>query len=206
MKLTLGLSAALAGFAAAAQQSAPVYILSGADADADTKSTTPSLPPSLARLVLLQRLAPAGKGPSISDLPQDVDTDTAVSMMNKFGGQSISMFGEAQQLPPSQLVIMLEGLSDEQIYQMGKKFPSGLSFEVSDPPSSGAHDKLVKNDFFNVGITNEHSCSIKEVTNPFEERCWSGKSTVAKYDVRKVNDNNVLFCMMSLFMWLTFGL
>lgn len=185
MKLTLGLSAALAGFtAAASQQSAPVYIFSGADAD--TTATTPSYPPSLARLVLLQRLASSGKGPSVADIPDNVDTEIAVSAMNSFGGQATSLCDQEQQASPSQLVIMLEGLTDDQISEMGGKFDSRPSFEISSPPSSSAHEQLVKNDLFNVGVTNDHKCSVKDVTNPFEKRCWSGKSTVAKYNVQKV--------------------
>lgn len=182
MKLTLGLATALAGCAAAAQQAAQIYIL-----PSDTDSTsTPSVSPSLARLILLQRLAPAGKGPSVSDIPDGADIDSVVELMNKYGGKSPSLFGQEQPVSPSQLVVMLEGLSDDQIKEVGEGFQKKPAFSVVDPPTATAHDKLVKNDFYNVGITNEHKCSITEVTNPFEERCWSGRSTVAKYNVKKV--------------------
>ena len=182
MKLTLGLSAALAGCAAAAQQAAQVYIL-----PSDTDSTsTPSISPSLARLILLQRLAPAGKGPSVADIPDGVDVDNVAELMSKYGGETASLFGQGQTVSPSQLVIMLEGLTGEQIKEVGEGLQTKPAFSIADPPAASAHDKLVKNDFYNVGITNEHECSIKEVTNPFEERCWSGRSTVAKYNIKKV--------------------
>jgi hypothetical protein len=33
--------------------------------------------------------------------------------------------------------------------------------------------------------TGEHGCTVDQVVNPFKEECWSGKSTVARYDVSK---------------------
>lgn len=182
MKLTVGLAAVLAGYAAAAQQAAEVYIF---PKDTDSVSA-PSISPSLARLILLQRLAPAGKGPSVADIPDGTDVDSVVELMNKYGGETASLFGEGQAASPSQLVIMLEGLTNEQIKEIGSGFETKPAFTIADPPSAKAHDKLVKNDFYNAGITNEHKCSVKEVTNPFEERCWSGRSTVARYNVKQV--------------------
>jgi hypothetical protein len=182
MKLTLGLAAGLAGCAAAAQQAAEVYIF---PTDASATSTPPSVSPSLARLVLLQRLAPAGKGPSTADIPEGVDVGTVVELMNKYGGVGAPLFGE-HSVSPSQLVIMLEGMTGDQIRELGEGLQTKPAFTITDPPAGSAHDKLVKNDFYNVGITNEHKCSLMEVTNPFEERCWSGRSTVARYNVKKV--------------------
>lgn len=184
MKLTFGLTAALAGCAVAAQQAADVYILPTAASSASS-SSTPSISRSLARLILLQRLAPAGKGPSISEIPDDSDIDNVVSMMNQFGKEPVSLFGQGAG-SPSQLVVMLEGLTGEQMKDLGGTFNSNPAFTIADPPNSGAHDNLLKNDFYNVGITNEHKCSLQQVSNPFEEQCWSGKSTVAKYNVQKV--------------------
>lgn len=182
MKLTLGLTAALAGCAAAAKQAADVYIFPQADADSSTQSLTPSQ----ARLILLQRLTPAGKGPSSSDIPDGSNVENIVSLLNSYGGPVPSPFSQTQATMPSQLVIMLEGMSDDQIEEMGHALKTKPTFTITDSPSYSANDKLIKNDFYNAGITNEHQCSIKEVTNPFEERCWSGRSTIAKYNVRKV--------------------
>jgi len=181
MKLNIGLAAALAGCVAAAKQSADVFIL---PAVADASSSTPSLTPSIARLLLLQRLAPAGEGPSVNDIPEDALED-AVLAMNEFGTKPVSIFDKASAGSPSQLVLMLEGLSDEQMKDMAEALESKPAFTIADPPSSSAHEKLVKNDFYNVGVTREHKCSIVEVSNPFEERCWSGQSTVAKYNVQR---------------------
>jgi hypothetical protein len=182
MKLTLGLVAALAGCAAAAQQAAEVYILPGAS----QSSTVPSVSRSLARLILLQRLAPAGKGPSTAEIPNGSDAENVVSLISKFGKEPVPLFGQGETLAPSQLVVMLEGLHDDQIKTLGRSFKSGPSFTISDPPSAHANEKLISNDVYNVGVTNDHKCSIKKLSNPFDKNCWSGKSAVAKYNVQKV--------------------
>lgn len=184
MKLNLGLAAALAGFAAAAQQAAEVYIISNG---APESTSTPSISPSLARLILLQRLAPAGKGPSTADIPDGADAESVVDLMNQFGKEPLSLFGEGEPVSPRQLVVMLEGLTDEQIKEMGKALDTKPAFTIADPPSSSAHDKLVKGDFYNAGVAKEHKCLVGEVTNPFADHCWSGMSTVAKYNVQKVS-------------------
>ncbi|CAH0029695.1 unnamed protein product [Clonostachys rhizophaga] len=181
MKLTLGLVAALAGCAAAAQQAAEVYILPGAS----QSSTVPSVSRSLARLILLQRLAPAGKGPSTAEIPNGSDAENVVSLISKFGKEPVSLFGQGETLAPSQLVVMVEGLNDDQIKTLGRSFKSGPSFTIPDPPSAHANEKLISNDVYNVGVTNDHKCSIKKLSNPFDKNCWSGKSAVAKYNVQK---------------------
>lgn len=187
MKLNIGLAAALAGCAAAAQNAADVFILrDSADASSSSSSTTPSITPSIARLLLLQRLAPAGKGPSVSDIPEDADLAEVVSVMNQFGPAPVSLFEKAV-ASPSQLLIMLEGLTEDQISQTAQTLKLEPALRISDPPSASAHDQLIANDFYNVGVTKEHECPVSQVTNPFEERCWSGQSTVAKYNVQKVS-------------------
>lgn len=185
MKLNIGLAAALAGCASAAQHAADVFILRDSDA---SSTTTPSIAPSIARLLLLQRLAPAGQGPSVHDIPEDADTEEVVSVMNEFGPAYTSPLDKfAAAASPSQLLIMLEGLTDDQISQTSKALSLEPSLRISDPPSTSAHDELVGNDFYNAGVTKEHECSLSQVTNPFEEQCWSGRSTVARYDVNKVS-------------------
>ncbi|CAM1504444.1 Fc.00g020350.m01.CDS01 [Cosmosporella sp. VM-42] len=179
MKLSIGFSAALASFAAAAQQAAEVYIL-----PPPTAAST-SISPSLARLVLLQRIAPIGKGPSIHDIPDGADPEDVVSLMNKFGKTPVQLFEGKDHATPNQLVVMLEGMTEAQIKELGSAFEIQPAFTIANPPSAKAHDKLLKNDFYNAGITNENECSMEEVANPFEKKCWNGKAAVAKYDVSK---------------------
>lgn len=181
MKLTIGLSAVLVSFAAAAQQAAEVYILP----TSQSVSTT-SITPSLARLILLQRLASNGKGPSSRDIPDTVALEDVVALMNKYGKATEELFSEDQYASPSQLVVMLEGMTEDQMKEFSVAIDSQPAFTIANPPSSGAHENLVKNDFYNIGVSNEHGCSLDQITNPFEKACWSGKATVAKYDVSKV--------------------
>ncbi|PNY28282.1 endoplasmic reticulum membrane protein [Tolypocladium capitatum] len=181
MKLTAGLIAALAGCAAAAPPAAEVYLVPAREAS----STTPSISPGLARLILLQRLAPIGHGPSLDDVPKGVDTHAAVSVMNRFGKPSPPLFVDSSDGEPSQLVIMLDGMTEEQIKELGHALERKPDFMISDPPSSKAHDDLVEIDFHNAGVTNGNNCDVRQVVNPLEE-CWNGKqSAIAKYNVKK---------------------
>lgn len=180
MKLSIGLSVALASFAAAAQQAAKVYILPQPDA------ATTTVTPNLARLIFLQRIAPIGKGASIHDVSNDEELAEAVSLMNQFGKVPVRLFDEKDNSAPSQLVVMLEGMTEVQIEEFGKSVGMDAAFTINNPPSASAHDKLLKNDFYNAGVTNEKECAIEQITNPFNEDCWSGKAAAAKYDVSKV--------------------
>lgn len=189
MKLTVGLAAALAGYAAAAQQAATVYQLS--TQPSTSSKTTPSLSPSLARLVLLQRLSSLRNSPSSKDFPNGVGSDEVVSTLRQFGKTVTPLFGEESKQEPSQLVLMLEDMTPKQIKEMGKAMKIQPAYTIPTPPSASAHGDLVKFDFYNVGVTNEHQCTVDEVVNPLEEKCWSDKSTVAKYSVKKVRNHQV---------------
>ncbi|POR31670.1 Putative endoplasmic reticulum membrane protein [Tolypocladium paradoxum] len=181
MKLTAGLIVTLAGCAAATQPDAEVYLVPAREAS----STTPSISPSLARLVLLQRLAPIGQGPSLHDVPKGVGTQEAVSVMNRFGKVSPPLFVDCIDGEPSQLVMMLEEMTEKQMKELGHALERKPEFTIFDPPSSKAHDDLVKTDFHNAGVTNGNNCDMRQVVNPLEE-CWNGKqSAVAKYNVKK---------------------
>lgn len=182
MKLTTGLIAAFAGCAAAAQQAAQVYMLPRPD------SSTPTISRSLARLILLQRLAPSGKGPSYSELPDGTDADDFVSLMNQFGKAPAPLFTDGEATSPRQLVVMLEGMTERQIDDMSKAFDVKPAFAISNPPSGAAHEQLAHTDFYNLGVTNHNECSLLDLANPSQEGCWSGKSAVKRLNVQKVAD------------------
>ena len=40
--------------------------------------------------------------------------------------------------------------------------------------------------FRSMGIAPESQCDIARAINPFEHSCWTGASSVVKYDVAKV--------------------
>lgn len=184
MKLTAGFIAALAGCVAAAQQSAQVFIVPASDA-----SSPPALTPSLARLLLLQRLAPSGKGLSLNDIPNGVDAGHAVSLINRFGKATPALFSDDRASEPSQLVLLLDGMDDKEMKGLRKALGMSPSFTIADPPSEKAHRDLMELDFYSAGAANGNKCSIQQLVNPLES-CWDGKrSAAAKYSVKEVRKN-----------------
>ncbi|KHN95988.1 uncharacterized protein MAM_06093 [Metarhizium album ARSEF 1941] len=180
MKLTIGLIIAFAGYVAAAQQSAEVFIVPTSDV-----SSPPSVTPSLARLLLLQRLAPSGRDVSFHDIPNGIGYDTVASLINHFGKEIPPLFSDGQTGEPSQLVLMLESMNDRQMRDLRKALDMSPSFTIADPPPDKAHRDLMELDFFRSGVTDGSKCSIRQVANPLES-CWAGKrSAAAKFNVRE---------------------
>ncbi|TWU76382.1 hypothetical protein ED733_006498 [Metarhizium rileyi] len=183
MKLTTGLLTALTGSVAgvaAAQQSAEVFIVPTADV-----SSPPAITPSVARLLLLQRLAPDGRGLSLQDIPNGVDPEQAVSLINRFGKEIPPLFSDGQAGSPSQLVLMLENMDVKQIKGLRKALGISPSFTVADPPSDKAHRDLTELDFYRAGVANGSNCSIQQVVNPLES-CWAGRrSAAATFSVKE---------------------
>ncbi|KAG7152139.1 hypothetical protein HYQ46_012035 [Verticillium longisporum] len=148
MKFSLGVAAALAGFTSALQP-ADVYILQSKQA---STSETPSLPRQVARLILLQRLAPEAWTDSLNDIPEDVTTETAVSYINRFGKSPQPLFDNKATSEPSQLLVMLEGISTEDAKSLKKTLKgSSPAFEVNDAPSSVANHNLAQSDMASAG-------------------------------------------------------
>jgi hypothetical protein len=188
MKLNLGITAALAGCVAAASQSAANVYMFSSSLDAPTDA--PAIPRSLARLILLQRLAPFGQGPSVTELPNDIDSEAAVDALNTFGKAAPSLFEDDNDAAPHQLVVMLENVSEnhiKEVVRMGKQYKMSPSFTITNPPSSKAHDQLIQSDVYDAGVAHQHKCPIGKVINKNDAQCWSGKSTIARYDISKVS-------------------
>lgn len=185
MKLTVALAAAFAGCVAAAQQ-AEVYMIP----NPDNSLPQATISRSLARLILLQRLAPSGKGPSTSDIPDGSDPEEIVSMMNQFGKAPAPLFTDGEATAPRQLVVLVEGVTDTEMDTTKKAFGGAPAFTISNPPSDAAHERLVTNDFYNVGVAKDTECSLLELTgyfsDPSMERCWSGRSAVKRLNMQNV--------------------
>lgn len=185
MKLSVGLAAALTGVATAlsSDQPADVYLLQSKQ---PSSSDIPSLPRQIARLILLQRLSPEGQHASW-DLPEFISNEKAVSYLNEFGKAPQALFSNAASTNPSQLVVMLEGMTADNAKTLQKSFAtSGPTFRVGDAPSITANDMLLANDLPSVGVTAKN-CAFDKAINPFAEQCWSGKSSVVRYDTMKVS-------------------
>ncbi|KAF4783948.1 hypothetical protein HER10_EVM0002138 [Colletotrichum scovillei] len=188
MKLSVGLAAALTGVATAlsSDQPADVYLLQSKQS---SSSDIPSLPRQIARLILLQRLSPEGQHASW-DLPESISNEKAVSYLNEFGKAPQALFSNAASTNPSQLVVMLEGITADDAKTLQKSLAtSGPSFRVGDAPSITANDMLLANDLPSVGVTAKN-CAFDKAINPFAQQCWSGKSSVVRYDTKK--DSSIL--------------
>ncbi|KAL6876777.1 hypothetical protein J3F83DRAFT_759214 [Trichoderma novae-zelandiae] len=180
MKLTLGIAAALVGCAAAAQPAADVYILPNREA-----APPPSISSSVAGLITQQRSS-SGSVASVSEIPDNVDVETVVSLMNQFGKARPSLFDELAE-EPKQLFVMLEGLTEEQIKETRAKLNVQPSFTIPDVPSTDRLRWATGLDMsFHKGSKKEKmACSFDEMTNPFAERCWKGNLLIAEFDVQK---------------------
>lgn len=188
MKLCAGLLAASCGLAIAAQPAAQVYLVPARE----TSSSPPSLSPGLARLVLLQRLAPSGQGPSLRDATEKTDISEAVSALSRFGKAPPPLFADDSNGQPSQLVMMLDGISEEQIKELGRVLGTGPAFKIPDPPSAEAHDELVKVDLVGTGAIDAGGCGMQQIANPLEG-CWEGRrAAFAKLKINEVCQHCVL--------------
>ncbi|KAF5020109.1 hypothetical protein F66182_7872 [Fusarium sp. NRRL 66182] len=184
MKLTIGLSAALAGFAAAAQQPAAdagkVYILRGSHAIEPTATLTPSE----VRLVLHQRLAPEGEGPSFRDLTDSDDRERIVSLMNKYGKTPAPLFTEEKSATPRQLAIMVDGMpSFEYESFFGWLFHTQPDFTFSKIAENYEHG-----DIFQSVIAKMKDCPLNQIA-AMDDKCFSGNSAFVTYSRSQDGDH-----------------
>ncbi|PNP58734.1 hypothetical protein THARTR1_01750 [Trichoderma harzianum] len=180
MKLSLGIAAAFVSCAAASQPAADVYILPNRES-----ASPPSIPSSIARLILL-KLADSSSFSLVRDIPDDVDAEEVVSLMNRYGGVTSPLFDELAH-EPKQLFITLQGLTEEQMKETRAKLQLQPSFTIPDAPYI---DRLQWATGYEVPtpelITGKGtSCSYDEMTNPVESRCWKGKTLLAGFDIQK---------------------
>lgn len=181
MKLTLGIIAAFASCAAAKQPGADVYLLPNRESASPT-----TIPSNLARLIVMQRQS-SGRDLSINDIPEDADVEKVATLMNEFGKPVPSLFDEATD-EPSQLLIMVEGLTEEQIKDTRGKLDVQPAFTISDAPTGNYFEWYTGID---VSIAvhkgqKKRSCELDDIINPLDERCWRGKSLIAQFDVQTV--------------------
>ncbi|TLS29250.1 hypothetical protein PpBr36_00020 [Pyricularia pennisetigena] len=181
-------SLSLAGLALASSSrfdnDAEVFILS---AKHDASSTRPRLPPQLVRHILLQRVSTGDDHSSLSaDLPDEIETDRALAYLNQYGREPRALFsaGKDDDRNPS-MVLMLEGITEDNgraLRQGLKARKQALAFTVADTPSADATAELLQRDF--SGLLS--SCNeVADLVTPENDKCWSGRSLVAKHDVAK---------------------
>ncbi|KAM0197525.1 hypothetical protein ACHAPA_001286 [Fusarium lateritium] len=179
MKLNVGLSAALAGLAAASQQAAAdaadvakVYILRGSHHIEPTTSLTPSE----ARLILHQRLAPEGEGPSFRDLTESDDEERIVSLMNKYGKAPAPLLSDEKTATPRQLAITIDGMPTFEYESFfGWLFNTQPDFTMDVKKENGEHP-----DVFNSVIAKMPQCPLSKIA-AMDDSCFSGEAAFAIY-------------------------
>ncbi|TLD11874.1 hypothetical protein PspLS_11327 [Pyricularia sp. CBS 133598] len=181
-------SLSLAGLALASsnrfENDAEAFILS---AKHDVSSTRPRLPPQLVRHILLQRVSTGDDHSSLSaDLPDEIETDRALAYLNQYGREPRALFsGDKDDDRNPSMVLMLEGITEDNgraLRQGLKARKQALAFTVADTPSADATAELLQRDF--SGLLS--SCDeFADLATPENDKCWSGRSLVAKYDVAK---------------------
>ncbi|KAK0732383.1 hypothetical protein B0T21DRAFT_412563 [Apiosordaria backusii] len=186
MRLLAGLTAAaLSGLAVAAnQQTADVYVLS---ANQQSSSETPSIPKEVARHILLQRASRQRYGSDLRDIPSSIDTETAVSHIARFGTGPEPLFTQSDKTNVPQLVVVLEGVTPQQNHELKDALTQSghhAAFRVSDAPSAAANKNLMTL-FHRLGAASSQPCDLAHSINPFNDECWTGLSSVVKYDLQK---------------------
>ncbi|KAJ6781562.1 hypothetical protein PWT90_01557 [Aphanocladium album] len=176
MKFTAGIIAALASCTAAATTTGQAFIF-----PRDDSASTASLGRSLARLVFLQRLANPGEGPTIRDIPEDISADDAVATLNKFASSGPALF--TSKPSAKRLLVMIDGMTAQQIKDAGKALGQGATFTIDDLPSSAANRNLFEIDAYNAGATQQQSCSLNEIVKMQDGNCWSESSAAARYSI-----------------------
>jgi hypothetical protein len=184
MKLTIGLSAALAGFAAASQQAttdlAKVYILRGSHHIEPTTSLTPSE----ARLILHQRLAPEGEGPSFRDFTDSDDEERIISLMNKYGKTPAPLFSDDKTATPRQLVINIDGMPTFEYESFfGWLFNTQPDFTLDRSKENGEHPEI-----FQSVIAKMPECPLNQIV-AMDDNCFRGRAALATYSRSQDGDH-----------------
>lgn len=181
MRLSIAVTASICGLAAAHSNADGYLFRSGAPTH--HQDSTPKLPRQLARLILQQRLGVDKHFSSLKELSSLPDIDEAISYINTLGRSEAPLFSENGKDSPSQLLIIIEGLEDGDMNDIAPTV--NKAFAINDAPNSAAIRKLIEGEFGATGVR-ESSCEFGRAINPLDENCWSGQSSIIRYDAKKV--------------------
>lgn len=184
MKASSSLVIALCGISAAVEPVAEIFFIPVHE----TSSTAASLSPALTRLVLLHRLASPGQGLSFEDIPDNLGLEDLASALNRFGKIPPPLFGNGDSSEPSQLIMLLERMTSQQMQDLRRALGSEPAVKISNQPSVGAYNEFVMVDLPKTGAMDVGGCELRQIANPLEG-CWQGRqSAFAKIDVQKDSD------------------
>lgn len=177
MKLSTGLLLPALVGKALASSNANVYIVQGQQRP--KPSNPPSLSPEETRLVLAQRLG-VSHYHSLHGA-----SESTLSHINNFGGHGHSLFQDTTQYEAAELVIIVDGVSTAAADKLLKALSSTKpDFTISNPPPSEANRALVNDLRLQLG-SGSKDCAFDEAINPFNHRCWNGKSKALHVDLSK---------------------
>ena len=199
MKFLAGLAvaASLASSAAAASAaaSAPVYLLRSASpstSPSSTESTDASsleLPRQIVRQILLARLD-ANSGSSFFDmLPRNFDPETALDLVQQFGGKTSSPLLDATSQKPHQLLVVVQGAQPEHVAALEAALPTNFAkpaFSVADPPSEVANTHLFIDELSGEGVQAQVDASVADAVAAGMPESWAKGVFVGLYDAKKV--------------------
>jgi hypothetical protein len=172
MKLSsrLFLSALIGGASAASDAS--VYLFQGQESPSTSKPAT--LSPEQARLVFAQRLG-VSQYHGIGDA-----SESTLAHINTFGGHQDSLFQDSGPDKAAELVFLIQGVSSKTAEPLLKAWSLiKPAFTISNPPSPKANIRLIEDLQRQLGQGED--CVLDDNINPFNHRCWGGKSTKAFY-------------------------
>lgn len=180
---------AVAGLASLASATtsdpAEVYILS--KASTSSSYSTPELPRQLAKEIFVQRL---GGDVQLTDLGETSNIDEALSHIAQYGGAPKPLFGDAASatyIPPSQLLVIFEGVTDENSQELRRQLKDQSStpaFTIADVPFAPATARLVETELSSFS----KKCGMAAAINPYSS-CWEGVldgAAAVKYDLKHV--------------------
>ncbi|KAI9647992.1 hypothetical protein NHQ30_002620 [Ciborinia camelliae] len=171
----------LASTVCAASNPARAYIFEGQQWP-NNLASPPALSPNEARLILAQRLG-------VSQFHDVGSVDrSAIQHINKFGGQLKSLFKDAPKDRAAELVMIVEGVSEETAGPVLDAWSSiNPAFTISNPPSVRTTRKLA--DDLELQVGEAKKCSLEEAINPFADECWNGNSKIMHIDLKKQSKN-----------------
>ena len=169
--------------AASATSSAQVYIFQGNDFPT-TSRTPPTLSPEEARLVFAQRLG-VSQYHGLGDA-----SETTLSYISQFGGPQETLFQSLANDKAAELILLVEGVTpkNEKTLFSGAWSSIKPAFLISDVPSTYSNLVLTKELQAQTG-TSSPQCPFEDTINPFEKKCWEGKTKIMQIDLAHGNVN-----------------
>jgi hypothetical protein len=175
MKLSPSLLLPIFVSAATALSDASVYIFQ--TTESPTSSNPPTLSPEQARLVFAQRLG-TSQYHGLGDV-----SEATLSYINRYGGQRESLFQDAADDKPAELVLIVEGVSPKAAGPLIEAWASiKPAFTISKAPSMTANQRLVS-DLNQQSGQGKQNCVLQDAINPFDASCWNGKSNAIHFDL-----------------------